>query len=194
VSLTSSPQPGDLVVLHANDPAAGTGSAGHVAIVTDVSGDRIATFNQNWAHDTTAFAHVSRARDVACFLRAGASAPPSSGPKCTAQEITNATLNGRHYWTCEGSSRYICDDQGNKVSESCSGGCRGAGVGADDQCANAQPTCSSSERINATLNGAHFWTCEGSARYICDDRGNKVSQGCHSRCQGEGVGHDDQCF
>jgi hypothetical protein len=75
VSLTSSPVAGDLVVLKANDPAVGTGSAGHVAVVTAVNSDNIATFNENWANDTTAFATISRSRDVACFLHAAVGVP-----------------------------------------------------------------------------------------------------------------------
>jgi hypothetical protein len=194
VSRTNDPQPGDLVVLHANEAAIATGPAGHVAIVKGTSGDAVMTFNQRWANDSTAFATVSRRRDVACFLHAdGGSPPPSSGQQCTPQEIASATLNGRHFWTCEGSTRYICDDQGNKIVQSCAGGCRGAGVGADDQCASAGVSCTAAERANATLNGAHFWTCEAVTRFICDDRGNKVAQGCASRCQSEGAGHDDQC-
>jgi hypothetical protein len=119
--------------------------------------------------------------------------PPPASSKCTSQEVTNATLNGLHYWTCEGTSRYICDDQGTKVTQACSGGCVPAGSGADDQCGVAGATCSSTEQTNATLNGAHFWTCEGSARYICDDKGQKVSQACTAGCSPAGVGADDTC-
>jgi len=66
VSRTSKPAPGDLVVLKANDRHVGTGSAGHVAIVTASRGSTISTFNQNWDHDRTAFGSVSR-DDVMCF-------------------------------------------------------------------------------------------------------------------------------
>jgi hypothetical protein len=118
--------------------------------------------------------------------------PPPAQTKCTAQEITNATLNGEHFWTCQGTSRYICDDQGNKISQSCGGNCIGEGVGHDDQCPLAT-ACTASEQTNSTLNGAHFWTCEGNARYICDDRGHKASQTCANGCQSAGVGADDQC-
>lgn len=54
-----------------HDPRVGTGPAGHVAIVTGVSGDTISTFNQSWANDTTARAKVSQKTDVLCFLHAG---------------------------------------------------------------------------------------------------------------------------
>ncbi len=73
VTQTSHPAAGDLVVLNANDhdPRIATGPAGHVAIVTGVSGDSISTFNQNWDNDRTARANVSHTRDVLCFLHAG---------------------------------------------------------------------------------------------------------------------------
>jgi hypothetical protein len=70
VTRRSNPMAGDLVVLRANDRAVGTGAAGHVAVVTGVRGNTISTFNQNWAHDATAFGSVSRS-DVLCFLHAG---------------------------------------------------------------------------------------------------------------------------
>lgn len=73
VTKTSRPVTGDLVVLRADDknPAIQTGDAGHVAIVTGVSGDTISTFNQNWANSTTARAKISQRRDALCFLHAG---------------------------------------------------------------------------------------------------------------------------
>jgi hypothetical protein len=191
VAQTTSPVAGDLVVLKANDAAIGTGAAGHVAIVTGASGDNVSTFNENWANDTTAFATISRSRDVACFLHAGGGS--SQQPLCTSQEVFNATAGGRHYWTCQGANRYICDDQGHKITQTCSGGCVGQGVGHDDQCGAQGPACTSAEVIGATFNGAHFWTCAGSGRYICDDHSNKVAQGCSAGCAGMGVGHDDQC-
>lgn len=71
VTKTSHPAAGDLVVLKANDSHVGTGYAGHVAIVTGVSGDAISTFNQNWDNDRTASAKVSQKGDVLCSLHAG---------------------------------------------------------------------------------------------------------------------------
>jgi hypothetical protein len=193
VSQTPSPVVGDLVVLKANNPAIGTGSAGHVAVVTSLSGDSVGTFNENWANDTTAFASISRGRDVACFLHAGA-APPPSGSQCTSQEIVNATFSGHHFWTCQGANRYMCDERGNKITQGCSGGCVGMGVGADDQCgAPTGAMCTSTEQFNVTFSGGHFWTCQGASRYICDDHTNKVAQSCAGGCAGMGVGHDDQC-
>lgn len=195
VSLTSSPVAGDLVVLKANDSAVQTGPEGHVAIVRSLSGDSVATFNENWANDSTAFATISRSRDVACFLHAGGGGGgPPSQPKCTSQEIVNATFSGHHFWTCQGANRYVCDDHGNKITQACSGGCVVMAVGTDDQCGS--PTgarCSSAEQVNATFSGAHFWTCQSSSRYICDDHSNKVAQSCAGGCVGMGVGNDDQC-
>lgn len=70
VARTTHPVAGDLVVLKPNDRAMGTKDAGHVAIVTAVSGDTIYTFNQNWANDTKARAKVSQKNDVLCSLHA----------------------------------------------------------------------------------------------------------------------------
>ena len=73
-----------------------------------------------------------------------------------------------------------------------------AGVGADDQClGGGGPSCTAPEITNQTGAGAalpSIWTCEASARYVCDGRGFKVSEACANGCQGEGVGHDDQCL
>lgn len=202
VSQTASPAPGDLAVLKANDSAIETGPAGHVAIVTSVNSDSIGTFNENWESDTTAFATISRSRDVACFLHAGAVTGANgvgvASGTCTQTEVTNATLSGVHYWTCQGSARYICDERGNKVVESCPSGCAAAGVGADDQCnGGGGPLCTSTEITNQTGAGSalpSIWTCEGRARYVCDGRGFKVAESCSNGCQGEGFGHDDQCL
>jgi CHAP domain len=201
VSQTSSPASGDLVVLKANDGAVGTGAAGHVAVVRGTSGDSVETFNENWANDTTAFATISRSRDVSCFLHAGggggANGVGVAAGACTQTEITNATLNGVHYWTCQGAARYICDDHGNKIRESCPSGCASAGVGADDQCVGGGgPRCTSTEITNQTGAGSalpSIWTCQGSARYVCDGPGFKVTESCANGCLGEGFNHDDQC-
>jgi hypothetical protein len=203
VSQTTSPVPGDLAVLNANDSAIQTGSAGHVAIVTSVSGNSIGTFNENWANDTTAFATISRSRDVACFLHAGsggsggANGVGVASGTCTSTEVTNATLNGVHYWTCQGNARYICDERGSKIVEACPSGCSSAGVGADDQCnGGGGPRCTATEITNQTGAGSalpSIWTCEGSARYVCDGPGFKVTESCPNSCVGEGFNHDDQC-
>jgi hypothetical protein len=54
--------------------------------------------------------------------------------QCTPAEFAAQDVNSTSFWTCQGNSRYVCDAQGNKVSELCPAGCAAAGTGADDQC------------------------------------------------------------
>jgi muramidase (phage lysozyme) len=58
--------------------------------------------------------------------------------KCTAQEIQNQTDSRMaglpSYWTCEGKSRYVCDGEGFKVTETCAHACVSGGADHDDQC------------------------------------------------------------
>jgi glycoside hydrolase-like protein len=140
---------------------------------------------------------------TADFGQWGGDVPPVTGvgdasDACTQTEIDHARLNGVNDWTCQDSARYVCDERGNKVIEACPSGCVSAGVGADDQClAGGGPSCTVAEITNQTGPGAalpSLWTCQGSARYVCDGRGFKVTQACANGCQGEGFGHDDQCL
>jgi len=62
-----------------------------------------------------------------------------------------------------------------------------SGVGA------ASGKCTSSEIASSRANGVNYWTCEGSARYLCDDLGNKIVEACPSGCAGAGALADDQC-
>jgi hypothetical protein len=82
---------------------------------------------------------------------------------------------------------------GHKLVEACPQGCVGEGAGADDVCNGGGPTCSAAEKTNQALGDASFWTCEGQARYVCDQKGLKISQPCAHGCVGEGAGKDDQC-
>jgi hypothetical protein len=138
------------------------------------------------------------------FGQWGGDVPPVTGAgdasgTCTQAEIDGARLNGVNYWTCQGDARYLCDERSNKVVEACPSGCVSAGIGADDQCIGGAggPSCTATEITNQTGAGSampSLWTCEGSARYVCDGRGFKVIEVCANGCQGEGVGHDDQCL
>lgn len=65
------------------------------------------------------------------------------------------------------------------------GGADGVGV--------ASGACTPTEITNARLNGVNYWTCQGNARYVCDERSNKVVESCPSGCVSAGVGADDQC-
>lgn len=53
---------------------------------------------------------------------------------CTDSEFINQDLHTASYWTCQGDSRYVCDSEHHKVTESCSHGCTSAAIGSDDQC------------------------------------------------------------
>lgn len=67
----------------------------------------------------------------------------SGSPQCTAAEIANARVSGVNYWTCEGNTRYLCDEKGNKVVDHCLHGCTPMGYATDDQCNDsACPHCS----------------------------------------------------
>jgi hypothetical protein len=57
----------------------------------------------------------------------------------------------------------------------------------------ASGTCTQTEINNARLNGVNYWTCQGSARYMCDERSNKIVEACPSGCTSAGAGADDQC-
>jgi len=117
---------------------------------------------------------------------------------CSQQELATARgQNGANYWTCQGSSRYICDSKGNKIVETCSNGCSKSGANHDDQCnASNQPVCTSAE--SAKQSGpapayASYWTCQGTNRYVCDGQNHKVTQVCPAGCIRAGNAADDRC-
>jgi len=102
-----------------------------------------------------------------------------------------------NYWTCQGNTRYLCDDHSNKIVETCPSGCISESSGVDDQCSGGGgTTCTQTEITNQTGSGSalpSIWTCQGTKRYVCDGRGFKVSEQCSISCVGEGFNHDDQC-
>jgi muramidase (phage lysozyme) len=113
---------------------------------------------------------------------------------CTAAEYAAQNLNGASFWTCQGGTRYVCDGAGHKVVEDCASGCSPAGAGSDDQCnAATLPACTAAEFAAQNLDGASFWTCQGTSRYVCDGRNNKVTELCATGCTVAGAGADDQC-
>jgi hypothetical protein len=136
-------------------------------------------------------------RTLAAPTPTGANGVGVAAGACTAAEVTNARLGTVNYWTCQGNTRYLCDDHGNKIVESCPSGCISEGVGVDDQCnGGGGPSCTQTEITNQTGSGSalpSIWTCQGTKRYVCDGRGFKISEQCPSSCLGEGFNHDDQC-
>ena len=113
---------------------------------------------------------------------------------CTSTEITNARLGGVNFWTCQGNARYLCDDHGHKIKETCPNGCVSHPAGVDDECAfGSTVTCTATEFANQDLAGASLWTCNGGGRYVCDGEHFRVRQSCPNGCIGAGVGNDDQC-
>lgn len=210
VAQTSSPQVGDLMVFQANNAAAGTGSAGHVAVITKINGDgTIGTFNQRFAEDangfmSTAFWNTAPASAALCYLHAVNSQPVTGGGDGTATAAGTCTdaeyqaqlqgTTGTSFWVCQGNTRYICDGLHNKVIEACPGGCTAKGTKIDDQCSGSgAPQCSSSEYAGQNVNGASFWTCQGNTRYVCDGLNDKVTEQCPYGCIREGNAVDDQC-
>ena len=88
----------------------------------------------------------------------------------------------------------MCDGRGNKVVEACPSGCTRMGEGMDDVCnGTGAPSCTSAEFDAQDMNGASFWTCEGSTRYLCDGNHDKITEVCAGACLSNGEGQDDIC-
>jgi len=136
-----------------------------------------------------------RAGKCVATVEPGADGIGVAAGNCTANEYNAQNLNGASYWTCQGSSRYVCDGQGHKVTETCNyGWCNSQGAGQDDQCPyGGGVQCTAAEYQAQLLGNASYWTCQGNSRYVCDGSNWKVTESCPRGCTPMGAGVDDQC-
>lgn len=174
VSKTSNPVPGDLVVLD-------TGTYGHVAVITSVSGGYVNVIEQN--SSPSGKNSYSMSSNIACYLHAD----KNSGSYCRAAGwyCGNDGLNK------DPNVNYFCDSSGGSVTkeDKCATTCVTEPSGYNDQC-TSEGNCS----------GLHGYYCGGdkvdgdsNTLFLCLNGENSGATYCSNGCHVANSGYDDYC-
>jgi len=174
VSLTSNPQPGDLIVL------AGTI---HVAVITAVSGGTVYVVEQNASPNGYNSYSTSQA---SCFLTASGSggssgglACPGNGYYCGSDGVQGGSAN----------TLYLCQNGRTVSHQACSGACVVMPSYYSDQCASG--SCA------GVGNGFYCGNDEigGQSNVLYDCSGGRIAWAgyCTYGCQVSGAGYSDYC-
>ena len=174
VSKTSKPVPGDLVVFN-------TGSYGHVAVITSISGGYLNVIEQNSSPNGKN--SYSTSSSIKCYLHAD----KNSGSACA-----NAG------WYCgndglnkDPNTNYYCDSSGGTVTkkDKCASTCVTEPHGHNDEC-TSEGDCS----------GLHGYYCGGdkisgdkNTLFLCLKGANSGATYCSNGCHVAKSGHDDYC-
>jgi hypothetical protein len=190
------PVPGDMIVWP-------NGAYGHVALVTAVNSSSIDILEQNVKGSGKATLGYSNGKVAARWgnwVPQGWAHAKANGATSNTNTNTNTNTNnvnwdcansayaGNQYWTCNGGNLYECQN-GVPQEQTCANGCNVNAVGTNDTCKTATVNWNCA---NSSYNGQQYWTCSGSARYICVN-GVPQMESCANGCQSEPLGTNDQC-
>jgi surface antigen len=174
VSKTSNPVPGDLVVFN-------TGTYGHVAVITSISGGYLYVIEQN--SSPTGKNTYSTSSSIKCYLHAD---------KNTNSACANAGWYcGNNGLNKDPNTNYYCDASGGEVTkkEKCASTCVTEPKGYNDAC-TSEGDCS----------GLHGYYCGGdkikgdkNTLFLCLNGANSGAKYCSKGCHVASSGHDDYC-
>ena len=175
VSKTSNPIPGDLVVFN-------TGTYGHVAVITSISGGYINVIEQN--SSPSGKNSYSTSSSIKCYLHADKN---NGGSYCN-----NAG------WYCgndgldkDPNKNYYCSSAGGDVTdnEACKTTCVTMPSGNNDECTS-----------NGSCDGLHGYYCgddkvngDKNTLYLCLDGAPSGATYCANGCHTASSGYDDYC-
>lgn len=173
---TSNPIPGDLVVFN-------TGSYGHVAVITSISGSTLNVMEQN--SSPTGTNSYSTSSSIKCYLHAEKN--QGGGSNCN----NAGWYCGNDNLSKDPNTLYFCDSAGGDVtqSEACDSTCITMPSGSNDKCTS-----------DGDCTGLHGYYCGGdkisgdsSVLYLCLNGENSGAQMCSSGCHVASSGFDDYC-
>jgi len=178
VQKTSTPHPGDLIVLNTDPPY------GHVAVITQVSANNISVIEQN-ADASGKNTYQMGASYVACYLTANATA--SSG---SCQGMPNGYYCGNNGISGSPNTLYYCMNGAIQSQSACPQVCETFPQGYDDKCATG--TCS------GLMNGYYCGNdmvsgSDPSALYLCQNGAVASASHCPNGCVTAASGVADYC-
>lgn len=175
VKKTSSPVAGDLVVFN-------TGTYGHVAVITSISGGYLYVIEQN--SSPTGKNTYSMSSNIACYLHAdknsGGSSCPNAGWYC-----------GNDGLSKDPNSNYYCSSKGGSVTstDDCKVTCVTMPSGQNDKC-TSNGSCSG---LNGYYCGNDKVNGDASTLYLCKNGAPSGAKYCSNGCYVAASGYDDYC-
>lgn len=175
VHKTSSPIAGDLVVFN-------TGTYGHVAVITSISGSTINVIEQN--SSPTGKNSYSTSSSIGCYLHAdkngGGSSCPNAGWYC-----------GNDGLSKDANTNYYCASTGGSITSStkCGVTCVTMPSGQNDKC-TSNGSCAG---LNGDYCGNDKVNGDASTLYHCRSGAAQGATYCSKGCHVAASGYDDYC-